>query len=157
MASEYITKEGLLRIKQKMKELAEERPQVIKRVVEAREQGDLSENAEYHAARERQKHLENEYNHLTKRVSILQVLDTDTIPKDAIRFGALITIKNLDTQKISEHKIVGIDETFDYADGIQRVSTASPLGKASLGKKTNEKFIVKAPIGDKKFQVISIK
>ncbi len=156
MASEYITKEGLKRIGKRMAEIERERPEVIKLVAEAREQGDLSENAEYHAARERLKNIENEYNHLNRRVGILQVLDTDQIPKDAVRFGAVVLLKEISSNEQKKYKIVGIDETFDYNDGVQRVSTASPLGRAVLGKKKNDKCVAKAPIGDKIYQILEI-
>ena len=154
---EYITREGMKKIREKMQELIEKRPAIIKQVVTAREMGDLSENAEYHAARERQRQLENEYNKLKSRVGKLQVIDTDKIAKDAVRFGARVTIKSTETEEIRKVRLVGVDEVFPSEDDYERISFASPIGRAMIGKKKNEYFIVKAPIGDKKYMIIDIK
>jgi len=100
----YITKEGMQRLRKRIQELIKERPTVIKQVVTAREMGDLSENAEYHAARERQRFLENEFNHLKKRMDHLQVIDTANIPKDAVRFGARVLVKELKDNSLRKRK-----------------------------------------------------
>ncbi|MCD4817896.1 MAG: transcription elongation factor GreA [Candidatus Cloacimonetes bacterium] len=153
---EYVTKEGMDWIQKKMSKLIKERPSIIKQVVTAREMGDLSENAEYHAARERQKHLENEYNHLKNRVSKLQVIDTDKIAKNQVRFGARVTMQNIANKEIRKIRIVGIDEVFSTDDEYERLSYASPIGRALIGKKNSEIAVVKAPIGDKKFKILAI-
>lgn len=153
----YITKEGMQRLRKRMNELIEERPKVIKQVVTAREMGDLSENAEYHAARERQRHLENDFNRIKSRIDKLQVIDISAIPKDAVRFGAKVTIKELSTQKIMKIYLVGIDEIYDTEDEYERKSVVSPFGKPMIGKKVGEQFVVKAPIGDRKFEILEIK
>lgn len=153
----YITKEGMSRLHKKLKQLIEERPAIIRDVVTAREMGDLSENAEYHAARERQKILENEYNHIKSRVGKLQVIDTDKITKDAVRFGAYVTIKETSNNQIFKKRVVGIDEIFETDDGYERISLASPIGKAMIGKKVNDHFVVNAPIGDREFVILEIK
>ncbi|HCX73924.1 MAG TPA: transcription elongation factor [Candidatus Cloacimonas sp.] len=153
----YITKEGMQKLQQKMRQLIKERPAIIRQISEAREMGDLSENAEYHAARERQRQLENEYNHLKSRTEKLQVIDTTNIPKDAVRFGAFVKIKDLANGTIYKKRIVGPDEIFPTDDGYERTSVSSPIGKAIIGKKVGEKFIVKAPVGDREFKVLEIK
>ena len=153
----YITKEGMQRLHTRMNELIEMRKVVIKQVVTAREMGDLSENAEYKAARENQKNIENEYNHIKNRISLLQVLDPTAIPKDAVRFGAKVTIENVDTGEIKKHFLVGVDEIYSDGSEYERMSIASPIGKPMIGKKPGDVFIVKAPIGDKKFKIIDIK
>jgi len=155
--AEYITKEGMNKLKKRMNELIIERPSIIKQVVTAREMGDLSENAEYHAARERQKYLENEFNHLKSRISTLQVIDSTKIPKDAVRFGAYVTIEELPNRQISKLRLVGIDEIYQTDDGYERISIASPIGKAIIGKKINEIFVVKAPVGERTFKILDIK
>jgi len=154
---EYITKEGMQRIHKRMQVLIQERSSIMKQVVAAREMGDLSENAEYHAAREKQKYLENEYNHLKSRVSKLQVIDSDKIAKDAVRFGAFVTIKELSDGKIFKKRIVGVDEIYETDDGYERISLASPIGRAMIGKKVGQHFTVKAPIGDREFEILEIK
>lgn len=153
----YVTKEGMQYLQKRLNELIQARPAIIKQIVTAREMGDLSENAEYHAAREKQRHLENEYNHLKSRIGKLQVIDTENIPKDAVRFGARVTIKELNTGEMMKLHLVGIDETFETADEYKRKSVASPMGKPMIGKKPGDRFIVKAPIGDREFEIIDIK
>ena len=153
----YITKEGMQKLHQKMRQLIKERPAIIHQISEAREMGDLSENAEYHAARERQRQLENEYNHLKSRTEKLQVIDTSNIPKNAVRFGAFVKIKDLATGEIYKKRIVGPDEIFPANDGYERTSVSSPIGKSMIGKKVGEEFLVKAPVGEREFKVLEIK
>ena len=153
---EYITREGMNYLQKRMNQLIKERPGIIKQVVTAKEMGDLSENAEYHAARERQGQLENEYNHIKGRISKLQVIDTDKIAKDAIRFGARVTIQNLDNEEVVKIRLVGIDEVFSTDEPYKRMSFACPMGRSMIGKKVGDEFIVKAPIGNRKFKVLNI-
>ena len=155
--ADYITKEGMQYLKKKMQLLIDEHPVIIKQVVTAREMGDLSENAEYHAARERQRYLENDYNYIKNRIEKLQVLDTDKIPKDAVRFGAKVIVKEISSNKEKKIYLVGIDEIFESDNGYERTSFASPIGKAMIGKKVGELYIVKAPIGDIEYKVLNIK
>lgn len=155
--SNYITKEGMERLYKRMSELMEERPKVIQQVVTAREMGDLSENAEYHAARERQRHIDQELGFIQGRLASLKMIDPSTLAKDAIRFGAYVQLIDLLNQQQVQYHLVGIDEIYDRTDGIVQVSVASPLGKAMIGKKPGEEFIVKAPIGDKRYKVLDIK
>ena len=153
----YITKEGFDRLNKKLQQLIKERPAIIDQVQTAREMGDLSENAEYHAARERQKHLENEFNKLKRTLQSLKVLDVNKIAKDAVRFGAFVKIIETSKNKEYIYQVVGQDETFDYEDGIERISVTSPIGMSMIGKKEGESFVVKAPIGDREFKVLEIK
>jgi transcription elongation factor GreA len=153
---EYITKEGMNHLQKKMEVLVQERSEIIKQVVSAREMGDLSENAEYHAAREKQRQVENEYNRIKNRIGKIQVIDTAKIAKDVVRFGARVTLENEDSKEISKIRLVGADELFPTEDGFVRTSFASPLGRALIGKKIADLIIVKAPIGDRKFKVLSI-
>ena len=153
----YITKEGMQRLRKRIQELIKERPTVIKQVVTAREMGDLSENAEYHAARERQRYLENEFNHLKKRIDHLQVIDDTNIPKDAVRFGARVLLKELKDNSLKKVRLVGADEIFDVKDEYERISILSPVGKPMIGKKVGMYFTVNAPIGKRKFEILEIK
>ena len=154
--ADYITKEGMNRLRKRMQKLIEKRKVVIKHVVTAREMGDLSENAEYKAAREEQRNIENEFNHLKNRISKLQVLDISKIPKDAVRFGAKVTLLNLDNDEITRIQLVGIDEVFETESEYERRSIASPVGRQLIGKKKNSKVRVKAPIGVKNYQILEI-
>jgi len=155
--AEYITVEGMQRLQRRIINLTEERPLVVEQVQIARAMGDLSENAEYHSAKERQTNIEKELAYLNSRIAKLQILDPAKIAKDAVRFGAYITIKDEDSGKILTYHMVGEDEVYDRDDGIIPVSYVSPLGKAMLGKKVNEAFIVKAPIGNLNYKVLEIK
>ena len=152
----YITKEGMNRLQKRIQKLIEMRKEIIKQVVKAREMGDLSENAEYKAAREEQRNIENEFNHLKNRVSILQVLDISQIPKDAVRFGAKVTLLNLDSNDINKVQLVGVDEVFETESEYDRRSVASPIGKHMIGKKKNSTFKVKVPIGIKNYKILEI-
>ncbi len=155
--ADYITKEGMRKLHKRMNDLIKERPGIIKQVVTAREMGDLSENAEYHAARERQRYLEKEFNNIKKRITKLKVVDTDTIPKDAVRFGARVIIRELNSDIEKKIRLVGIDEVFETKNEYERMSVASPIGKAMIGKKIGEYFVVHAPIGKREFELLSIK
>ena len=154
--SDYITKEGMQKLQKRLNELIRERPDVIKQVVTAREMGDLSENAEYHAAREKQRNLEKEFNHIKKRVTRLKVVDVDSIPKDAVRFGARVILKELSTGMEKRIFLVGIDEVFKTENEYERMSIASPIGKALIGKKNGDHIVVQVPIGKREFEILSI-
>ena len=153
----YITKEGMQRLRKRIQELIKERPTVIKQVVTAREMGDLSENAEYHAAREKQRFLENEFNHLKKRIDHLQVIDAANIPKDAVRFGAKVLVKELIDNSLRKVQLVGVDEIFESENEYERISILSPVGKPMIGKKIGDQFTVIAPIGKREFEILEIK
>lgn len=152
-----ITREGMQRLKKRLNVLIEERSKVIKQVVQAREMGDLSENAEYHAARERQRSIENEYNNIKKKINHLQVIDTDSIPKDAVRFGACVILEDQNINNELRIKLVGGDEVFDSEDEYKRMSVTSPIGKGLIGKKTGETVIINTPDGERTFKIIDIK
>ncbi len=154
--AEYITREGMQRLQKRMNELIKKRSAIIQQVVTAREMGDLSENAEYQAAREKQRDLENEFNRIKSRIAKLQVIDPAEIPKDAVRFGACVTIKEELNNKNKSIRLVGIDEVFETTDGYERLSVASPIGKALIGKKTGDIFTVQTPLGERKFKIMQI-
>jgi len=154
--SNYITLEGMQRLQQKLNALVEERPRVLEQIQAARELGDLSENAEYHAAKEKQRNIDGELTYLNSRMATLKIIDPSTLPKDSIRFGAYVKLEETTTGEIFKYRLVGVDEVYDRDDGILQVSLASPLGKSMIGKKMNEVFVVKAPIGDRTFKVLEI-
>ncbi len=154
----YVTIKGLRKLKERLHYLnTVERPEVIKQVVTAREMGDLSENAEYHAAKERQRHIDKEINHLRSRISSLKAIDPAEIPKDAIRFGAIACLKDMHSGEIVRYQIVGIDETGETEEEIHQISLASPIGRGLLGKKPGEKVTIKVPAGEREFSIIEIK
>lgn len=155
---DYITKDGMDKLQRRIRHLSEvERPQIIKRVAVARAQGDLSENAEYKAAKEMQRHIDKELDHLKTRSTHLKVIDPASIPKDCVRFGAYVTVKELDSNRTVLYHLVGIDEVNFPDDAAEQVSIASPIGSSMIGKKTGDKVVVKAPMGERIFEILEIK
>ncbi len=155
---DYITKEGMDKLQKRIRQLSEvERPEIIKRVAIARAQGDLSENAEYKAAKEMQRHLDKELDHLKTRSTKLKVIDPSSIPKDCVRFGAYITVNEMDTNLVVVYHLVGIDEVNFPDENAEQVSIASPIGSSMIGKKPGDKVIVKAPMGERVFEILELK
>jgi transcription elongation factor GreA len=156
--NDYITIEGYARLKERLRHLNHiERPEIVRQVVVAREMGDLSENAEYHAAREKQRQIDKEIGYIRKKLDTLKVIDPEQMPKDAIRFGAMVTIKDLENEEVTKYRLVGVDELCDPCDGIVTISIASPIGRSLLGKKQSDVVRVKTPLKERKFKVIRIK
>ncbi|MBM4399358.1 MAG: transcription elongation factor GreA [Candidatus Cloacimonetes bacterium] len=157
--SQYITKSGMDQIQRRIQYLMnDERPEVIKAVSIAREYGDLSENAEYKAAKERQRAIDTEIDHLRRRSAHLKVVDPDAFPRDSVRFGLFCHTKDCDTGEEQWFHIVGVDEiNFPEAEGVMAVSVASPIGKGLLGKKLHEIACIHAPMGMRKLEVLEIK
>lgn len=153
----YITKDGMQRLRRRVQELIEARAEIIKQVVEAREMGDLSENAEYHAAREKQRDIENEYNKLSKRMGLLMVIEPEDLSKDTARFGAKVCMQDLENNENVYLQLVGVDEVFKNDDNYERTSILSPRGKAVIGKKVGDIIEVIAPKGTFRYKIISIK
>jgi transcription elongation factor GreA len=152
-----ITPEGMDKLQRRIQQLMGERPEVIKAIAVAREYGDLSENAEYKAAREKQRQIDTEIDHLRRRAAHLKVVDICAIPKDKVRFGAVCRTRDEDNGEEIVFQVVGVDELNFYdRDGIQPVSVLSPIGKALLGKESGEVALVKAPMGDRVLLITEI-
>lgn len=156
--SVYITTGGMEKLQMRINELLKERPEVIKAVAIAREFGDLSENAEYKAARERQRAIDSEIDYLRRRSAQLKVVDPSSLPKDAVRFGMSCIAKDMDNDEEQRFTLVGAAEINFYPpeEGVQVVSIVSPIGKGILGKKEGEIAVVKAPKGERKFRILKI-
>ena len=148
-----MTGPGLQRLEEELKYLkAEERPAIIRQISEARTHGDLSENAEYHAARERQSFIEGRIAELEEIVSAAEVIDPSTLSGERVKFGAHVRLIEEETEKESEYQIVGVHEA-DIKSG--RLSISSPLAKALIGKKVGDTIAVPAPGGDRSYQILS--
>ena len=141
--------EGYERLTRELKALREERPKIVDAIEEARAHGDLSENAEYHAAKERQGQVEASIADLEDKVSRAQIIDPTTLSGDKVIFGATVTLLDEDDKPV-KYQIVGPYEA-DARAG--RISYNSPLGKALIGRKAEEEIEVTVPSGDK-FYVI---
>lgn len=150
-----ITVLGKSQLEQELKKLMhEERPAVIKAIEEARAQGDISENAEYDAAKERQGMIEGRIGEIQAKIATAEVIDPKSIKSDKIVFGATVSIVDVDTDEESTYQIVGLDEA-DVKLG--KISIMSPLARALIGKKQGDTVIVQSPKGDKEYEVQSFK
>lgn len=149
-----ITAAGLTRLQDELKHLKTvERPAVIRAIAEAREHGDLSENAEYHAARERQSFIEGRVMELEDKLSRAEVIDVSKLSGDAVTFGATITLADEDTDEEVRYQIVGAEEA-DIAQG--RLSITAPLARALIGKKVGDSVEVTTPRGSKSYEVVKV-
>jgi len=131
-----------------------ERPNVILAIADAREHGDLSENAEYHAARERQSFIEGRVVELEDKVSRAQIIDLSTLSGKNVKFGAKVVLADEDTEEKSTYRIVGTDES-DINSGL--LSVTSPLATALIGKAKGDLVEVSTPGGTKSYEIISVK
>lgn len=149
-----ITAEGLAKLEDELKHLrAEERPAVIRAIAEAREHGDLSENAEYHAARERQSFIEGRIAELESIIPSSEVIDTAKLSGTQVRFGARVTIIDEESDEEKTYRIVGQYEA-DMKTG--SISISSPLAKALMGKKVGDSVEVPAPGGARAYEITGV-
>ncbi len=132
---------------------SEERPAIIRAIAEAREHGDLSENAEYHAARDRQSFIEGRVAELEDKLSRAEVIDTSKFKGKVIRFGATVTLTDDETSEKSTYKIVGTDEA-DINSGL--LSITSPLAKALISKSTGDEVEVSTPGGHRFYEITRV-
>ena len=149
-----ITKKGYEVLKAELKNLKKvERPENIRAIEEARAHGDLSENAEFDAAKDRQGFIEGRIGELTFKLANADIIDTDKLPRDRAVFGSKVIIGNIDTGDSSEYQLVGPEES-DIDKG--RISVSSPLGKEIIGKRPGDEFALQAPGGRRNFELLEI-
>jgi transcription elongation factor GreA len=149
-----MTLPGLKRLEDELRNLKSvERPAVIAAIAEARSHGDLSENAEYHAARERQSFIEGRVQELEEVISAVEVIDPSTLSGDMVKFGAHVKLLDEETDKEMAYQIVGQHEA-DIKQG--RLSISSPLAKTLIGKKVGSSISVPAPGGDRTYEILSV-
>ncbi|HKL82610.1 MAG TPA: transcription elongation factor GreA [Desulfobacter sp.] len=149
-----VTKQGFATLKKELERLKTvDRPEIIKAIEVARAHGDLSENAEYHAAKERQSFIEGRIGELSYKIGNAKVIDPDSVAKDVVRFASRVLVENLDTEEEQEYMIVGEDEA-DIKKG--KISVSSPLGSALIGKRLGEEAILQAPGGKRIYEVVNI-
>lgn len=154
MDSIPFTKAGYQALKEQVRQLKlVERPQVVKAIAEARAHGDLSENAEYEAAKERQGFVEGKIRELEYKIACADVIDPKTVKTDFAVFGCTVVLENLDTEEQVTYQLVGPDES-DISLG--RISVSSPLGRAIVGRKVGDELVVQAPGGKREYEVIDI-
>lgn len=129
------------------------RPQVIKAIEEARAHGDLSENAEYVAAKERQSFVESKIREIEQKLANAEIMDSPQSSDGKVGFGSTVTLENCDNGEKVTYQIVGPDES-DIPSG--KISIASPLGKALIGKEVDDEVVVKTPGGTKRYTLLKI-
>lgn len=149
-----ITPEGFLRMEAELKNLKSvERPAVIAAISEARAHGDLSENAEYSAAKEKQSFIEGRIAELETRISRADVIDVKSLKNDTVKFGATVRLADEDTGEESAYQIVGEYEADIKAN---QISITAPLARALIGKKMGDSVEVRTPKGTKSYEVLKI-
>ena len=148
-----ISRQGFERVRKELEELKKERPGVIQAIAEAREEGDLSENAGYDAARERQGMLEAKITYIESRLPRFNVIDLAELGGDKVTFGATVEIEDIDSGEVKRFTLLGPDES-DFNKGI--ISTSSPVARALLGKQAGDEAVVAAPKGRIEYEIISV-
>jgi transcription elongation factor GreA len=149
-----MTAPGLLALEEELRFLkGQERSAIIRAIAEARSHGDLSENAEYHAARERQSFVEGRIAELEEITSAAEVIDPASLSGDTVKFGASVLLIDEDTEKEVTYQIVG---TYEADVKQARLSITSPLAKALIAKKVGETVSVPAPGGDRSYEILKI-
>ncbi|WP_291323206.1 transcription elongation factor GreA [Desulfonatronospira sp.] len=148
-----ISEEGFARLKKDLEQLQAERPEVIQAIKEAREEGDLKENAGYDAARERQGLLEAKIAQITSRMPMFNVIDLNTMDGDKVCYGATVEIENVDSGEVRKYTLLGPDET-DYVK--DSLSVFSPLARALIGRQVGDETVVHAPKGKIEYEVLDI-
>ena len=148
------TKEGLERLKEELVRLERiERPQNVKAIEEARLHGDLNENAEYHAAKEKQAFIEGRINEIKEVIGRSEVIDSSEEPSDRVIFGKRVVLYDIKEDTEVEYYLVGPYES-DPSNG--KISITSPLGKALVGKESGDEVIVNAPGGVREYEIVEI-
>ncbi|MBP2309127.1 transcription elongation factor GreA [Azospirillum lipoferum] len=149
-----MTAAGFNRLQEELKHLKiTERPAVIKAIAEAREHGDLSENAEYHAARERQSFIEGRVLELEDKISRAEVIDPAKLTGSTVKFGATVTLADQDTDEETTYQIVGQDES-DIKNRL--LSIQAPLARALINKSVGDSVEVSTPGGSKLYEIVSV-
>lgn len=149
-----MTPEGQARLREEMRRLKEvDLPQVVKDIGTAREHGDLSENAEYHAAKERQGMIVARISYLEQTLSRAEVIDPSKLSGSKVQFGAKVKLANVDTDEEQSFQIVGPEEA-DLKVG--RISVASPLARALLGHEVGEEVRVMMPAGPRTYEILEV-
>lgn len=150
-----MTREGYDKLTEELRRLkTQERPKIVKEIETARAHGDISENAEFHAAKERQSHLESRVLQVEDRLARAQIIESSGSPPEEVRFGVTVVLLDSETDEEVAYTIVGEDES-DAANG--RISITSPIARALLGKRVDAAVTVDVPKGTRAFEVREIR
>jgi transcription elongation factor GreA len=149
-----ITRPGYLALQKELEHLKSvERPAVIRAIEEARAHGDLSENAEYEAAKERQAFIESRISELAYKLNSADIIEPGDLPKDRVVFASRVQLENVDTGEGVQYQLVGPDES-NIQEG--RISVDSPLGRAIIGRKPGDEIVLQAPAGKRIYELVKI-
>jgi transcription elongation factor GreA len=151
-----MTVEGAERLRLELENLKKnERPRIVKAIAEAREHGDLKENAEYHAAREQQSFCEGRIQEIESKLSNAQIIDIKTIAEsNRVIFGTTVNLINVETEEAVTYQIVGEDEADIKSN---KISVSSPIARALVGKEVGDVAVVKAPSGDIEYEIDAVR
>ncbi|MBI5136192.1 MAG: transcription elongation factor GreA [Nitrospirae bacterium] len=151
---EPITIQGYEKLKRELEHLkVVERPAVIEAIAEARSHGDLSENAEYDAAKDRQGHIEGRIREIETKIATADIIDVTTLSGDRVTFGATVTLLDMDTEKKVTYQIVGVAEADLNAN---RISVRSPMARALIGKSAGDDVTLVAPGGTREYEIQAV-
>jgi len=151
---EPITVEGHKSLQMELKRLKSvERPKVIDAIAVARDHGDLSENAEYDAAKEKQGFIEGRIKDIESKLAACDIIDVSKLSGDKVVFGATVTLSDIDTEKEVTYKIVGVDEA-DVKTG--KISILSPIARGLIGKNVDDEVTIATPAGKKEFEIVEV-
>jgi transcription elongation factor GreA len=144
---------GAQKLREELARLKEERPKISREIGIAREHGDLKENAEYHAAKDRQGMVEAQIKDIEDKLARAEVIDPTKLSGDRVRFGATLNLTNLDTDEEITYQIVGADE----ADiNVGKISVSAPLARALIGKSVGDEVVVTLPAGKRRYEIAEI-
>jgi transcription elongation factor GreA len=150
------TREGFEKIREEIRELEDvEMPKIAQKIADARAEGDLSENAEYHGQREAQGLLQARINRLKDKLHNSYIVDKAAIPKGIVAFGCIVTVRDVSDGIEEKYEFVGPGEE-DYSGDVLKILTSSPLAKAMLGKKPGDQVDVPLPKGSRRMEIVAI-
>lgn len=154
MQKNPITPGGAAKLREELNQLKSvERPAVIQAIATAREHGDLKENAEYHAARDRQSFIEGRIKEIENKLALAEVIDPSKLAGDRVAFGATVKLSNVESGEETSYRILGADES-DLAHG--SISITSPLARSLIGKRVGDEVKVRMPGGERVYEVLDI-
>jgi transcription elongation factor GreA len=148
-----MTPQGAVRLREELVRLKEERPKISRDIGVAREHGDLSENAEYHAAKERQGMVEARIKDIEDKLSRAEIIDPAALDGSRVRFGATVGLLNVDTSEEMTYQIVGAEEA-DIEHGT--ISVAAPLARALIGREVGDEVTVRLPVGTRRYEITNV-
>jgi transcription elongation factor GreA len=156
MQRQPISREGYDKIKEEIRVMEEDQmPKVAQAIADARAEGDLSENAEYHGQRETQGMLQAKINQLKTKLANCYIVDKANLPKGMVNFGSRVTVKDLSDGMQEVYELVGPGEE-DYDGDVMRILTSSPIAQAMVGKKAGERFEAQVPAGTIQMEIVAI-